>query len=148
MPIWGPVAVLLVDDGSGDPPPERLDWSSQHLASIEVLRLRRNLGHQRAIAVGLSFIHAERPCRAVLFMDGDGEDAPQDVSKLVETCAKTGWRRAVFAKRSRRTEGIGFKLGYFGYKILHRMLTGHAIEVGNFSVIPERMVERLVGVAE
>ena len=49
--------VLLVDDGSVEPC-AAADFQSKYavVRSIRVLRLRRNLGHQRAIAVGL--VHA------------------------------------------------------------------------------------------
>jgi polyisoprenyl-phosphate glycosyltransferase len=51
------VDVLVIDDGSTIEPAsgfKNLDFAS--LRRIDVLRLRRNLGHQRAIAVGLAYI--------------------------------------------------------------------------------------------
>jgi hypothetical protein len=144
----GPVAVLLVDDGSTDPVPDRLPFVPRHLARVEVLPLRRNLGHQRAIALGLTFAYEQRPCRAVVVMDGDGEDAPGDVPRLLAAldAAKPG--SAVFARRARRSEGALFKAGYVAYKAIHRLLTGRKVEVGTFSVLPWELLERLVGVSE
>src|SRR5262245_60133788 len=78
-----PVSVLLVDDGSSEPAPRALSFQPRALRRVQVLPLRRNLGHQRAIALGLTHVHAEHPCRAVVVMDGDGEDAPADVPKLL-----------------------------------------------------------------
>ncbi|HWP56673.1 MAG TPA: glycosyltransferase [Candidatus Acidoferrales bacterium] len=69
--------VILVDDASPAPPPPRLaDGPFAAIKTVDILGLRRNLGHQRAIAVGLAFVEANRPCRAVVVMDGDGEDDP------------------------------------------------------------------------
>src|SRR6185436_11735578 len=71
--------VLLVDDGS---PSGLVGWSPfapKTLARIDVLRLRRNMGHQRAIAVGLCHIADSIACDAVIVMDADGEDRPADV---------------------------------------------------------------------
>ena len=69
--------ILLVDDGSIQLCNAR-DFQSQFavVRSIQILRLRRNLGHQRAIAIGI--VHAAQaiPCDAVLVMDADGEDIP------------------------------------------------------------------------
>jgi glycosyltransferase involved in cell wall biosynthesis len=140
--------VLLVDDGSNEPAPERLAFTPRALRSVRVLPLRRNLGHQRAIALGLTHLYAERQARAVLVMDADGEDAPGDVPKLLKELAAHGEKKAVFAARARRSEGLRFWFGYQAYKAIHRVLTGRKVEVGNFSVLPWALLERLVGVSE
>lgn len=142
------VSVLLVDDGSSEPVPDKLPFRPAHLRRVHVLPLRRNLGHQRAIALGLTFLYSEWPCRAVVVMDADGEDAPADVPRLLAALAESGGRKAVFAARARRSEGLRFWLGYQAYKLLHRVLTGRRVEVGNFSVLPWHLLERLVGVSE
>lgn len=143
-----PVSVLMVDDGSSEPPPDALRRQPAHLRSIEVLRLRRNVGHQRAIALGLTFIHELRPCTAVVVMDADGEDAPRDIPALFDRCRREGFRAIVFAARAKRSESPGFRLGYQVYKLLHRILTGRSVEVGNFSVVPWSALQRLVGISE
>ena len=43
-----------------------------------MLHLRRNLGHQRAIAIGLSHLHEQDRYARIVIMDGDGEDAESD----------------------------------------------------------------------
>lgn len=146
--VAGPIAVLLVDDGSTEPTPDRLPFEPRRLARVEVLPLRRNLGHQRAIALGLTFAYEQRPCRAVVVMDGDGEDAPGDVPKLLAALEAAPPATAVFAARARRSEGPWFAAGYAAYKLIHRVLTGRKVEVGNFSVLPWALLERLVGVSE
>src|SRR6478735_4202399 len=67
--------VLIVDDGSTvDPSPEGVVRRGlDAVRRVDVLRLRRNLGHQRAIAVGLAYIEHGLACDAVVVMDGDGE---------------------------------------------------------------------------
>src|SRR6476659_7883077 len=60
------VHILLVDDGSPD---GLLGWEPfepQSIRSLNVLFLRRNLGHQRAISIGLCYTEANLPCDAVL----------------------------------------------------------------------------------
>ena len=67
--------VLLIDDGSTQPmPPGFADRPFTTLRSVDVLQLRRNLGHQRAIAVGLVFVYQNLPCTALVVMDADGGD--------------------------------------------------------------------------
>lgn len=145
--IAEPIRVVLVDDGSREPLPERLEPPPQNLQHVEILPLRANLGHQRAIALGLTFIYDQRPCRAVVVMDGDGEDSPDDVVKLVAALEASGGS-AVFAARERRTEGLVFRAGYLAFKVVHRLFTGRRVEVGNFSILPWTVLERLVGVSE
>jgi hypothetical protein len=142
--------VLLVDDGSTIAPVvEPIDASSLlALTRIQVLELRRNLGHQRAIAVGLSHVERQRPGRLVIVMDGDGEDDPLDVPRLVAASRADGGRAIVFAERAKRSESLRFRVFYALYKLLHRILTGEKVRVGNFSAIPPRRLESLVVVSE
>jgi glycosyltransferase involved in cell wall biosynthesis len=148
-PLLDPeVRVVLVDDGSDEPPPERLSVSLPAIARVDVLQLRRNVGHQRAIALGLAFVNRNCPSRLVVVMDGDGEDAPADIPKLLDACRATGFGKIVFARRRKRTEGLVFRLGYFAYRIVHYVLTGRGVSIGNFSVIPSTALAKVVGVSE
>jgi polyisoprenyl-phosphate glycosyltransferase len=143
-----PVSVLLIDDGSSEAPPNHLPVPLAAVRSVEVLQLRRNLGHQRAIALGLTFVYAKYPCEYVVVMDADGEDVPDDIPALIDRCRESDCRRIVFAKRAKRSEGLVFRAGYMAYRVVHTVLTGRKVEVGNFSVIPFHMLERLVAVSE
>ena len=67
-------SVLFVDDGSRHEEFAALSGPTPHISTVEVLRLRRNLGHQRAIAIGLSFIAAETDADYAVVMDGEGEE--------------------------------------------------------------------------
>jgi hypothetical protein len=146
--------VLLIDDGSTEAPSPTLVTDAlsgrepRGLSRVDVLHLRRNLGHQRAIAIGLSYIEANVPCDAVVVMDGDGEDAPEDIPALLARFDQLGRRKAVFAERARRTEKLTFRLFYRLYKGAHLLLTGRRVQVGNFSVVPAPLVARLVVVSD
>jgi hypothetical protein len=140
--------VLLVDDASTEYTSKDLSKSLKHIQRVEILKLRRNLGHQRAIALGLTFIYQERPCRTVVVMDGDGEDSPSDVIRLLKQFEHHQGKRIIFAKRSRRSEGLKFRISYQVYKIIHWGLTGRKVEVGNFSIIPTELLEHIVGISE
>lgn len=145
----GPAQVLLVDDGSAQPPPTRLEgFAPRSLERVRCLRLRRNLGHQRAIAVGLGWIAAEIDPPAVVVMDGDGEDSPKDVPRLIDECRRNDDARVVFAGRKRRSETAIFRAFYFVYRMMHRVFIGHSVRVGNFSVVPRSCLHRLIVVSE
>ena len=118
------------------------------LRRIDVLRLRRNLGHQRAIAIGLAYVEDCLQAGAVVVMDGDGEDDPADVPRLLERLDEEGNGKIVFAERARRSESLVFRIFYALFKLLHLFLTGKGVRVGNFSAIPRRRLSSLVVVAE
>lgn len=142
-------AVLMVDDGSTVPVPPTLGQNSfSAIESVDILSLRRNLGHQRAIAVGLSYIEANRPCHAIVVMDSDGEDDPRDVPRLVRECRANEGQKIIFAARTRRAESLAFRFFYRLYRLIHFLLTGVKVRVGNFSVIPWSLLKRLVAVSE
>lgn len=141
--------LVVVDDGSIlRPKAGVLAGPYRSLAEVEVLHLARNLGHQRAIAIGLTFVQQERPCDAVVVMDGDGEDRPEDVRILLAELARHGGVKVIFAERARRSEGVLFRVFYHLYRLLHLVLTGIPVRVGNFSVVPYDRLATFVVVSE
>jgi hypothetical protein len=140
-------AVVIVNDGSQQPA-DLGGLSFVGIRSLSVLHLRRNLGHQRAIAVGLAYVEANVPCAAVVVMDADGEDRPQDVVRLLGAARQQSSDKIVFALRERRSEGALFRVFYALYRFVFQGLTGQAIRVGNFSLIPYSLLRRLVAVSE
>jgi glycosyltransferase involved in cell wall biosynthesis len=141
--------VVLLDDGSSSGSASALAALDLHLiTAVDVVQLRRNLGHQRAVAVGLAFVQARIDCDVVLVMDGDGEDSPSDALRLLAALEGQDTPRVVFAERTRRSEGLFFQTGYLAFRIAHRILTGHRIRFGNFSVVPRALLDRLVGISE
>src|SRR5678815_5123348 len=104
-------SVLAVDDGSA----ANLKINVPSAFSLKILHLLRNIGHQKAIAVGLAYIKENLSCDKVLVMDADGEDRPEDaVVLLKESLNNPG--KIIFAKRKSRQEGSGFLLCYRIYK--------------------------------
>jgi glycosyltransferase involved in cell wall biosynthesis len=140
------VDVLLVDDGSTDS--VAIYGPYHRIRRVEVLHLRRNLGHQRAIAVALNDVATRAPHATVVVMDGDGEDRPDHVPVLLAEYERLGRQRVVFAARSKRLEGATFRLFYRLYRIAHRVLTGVPVRIGNFSVLPPAAVSRLMASPE
>ena len=141
-------ALVVVDDGSPQPASHVGPFDVAALTSIEILHLRRNLGHQRAIAIGLAYVEAGAATDAVVVMDGDGEDRPEDVNRLLDTLEAEQSSRVVFAERTRRSEGRLFASLYFVYRFVHLLLTGERVRVGNFSAVPRHLLRRLVAVSD
>lgn len=81
-------------------------------------------------------------------MDGDGEDAPEYVELLLKNLEQDNYQQAVFAKRMKRTESFLFRCFYQLSRLIHFVLTGRKVEVGNFSVPPWSLLGRLACVSE
>lgn len=138
---------LVIDDGSTRPMPNGFlkKKAGSRLGALSVITLARNLGHQGAIAVGLGHIDKVAGAYdAVIVMDGDGEDAPQDILGLLSAWKGTGHKSAVFAQRSQRSEGLLFRVFYRLYQAAYRVLTGTSIAMGNFSLLPRDYVAKLI----
>jgi glycosyltransferase involved in cell wall biosynthesis len=115
------------------------------LLKITLINLAKNSGNQKAISIGLNYINEkynDKEFDYVIIMDSDGEDKPEDISKLVEECAKR--KKIIFAKRNKRNETFFFKFLYFIYKISFKILTKEQIDFGNFSCVPAAHIKKLV----
>src|SRR5947209_3946557 len=77
--------VLAIDDGSTIPPGAGLRALTYRcLRPVKIVHLRCNVGHQRAIAVGLAAVsQAASGLDAIVIMDGDGEDNPAHIPRLL-----------------------------------------------------------------
>ena len=142
------IRILVVDDGSTIGPSGFQLEEIRHIASVELLRLCRNMGHQRAIAIALAYIEAHKSCRAVIVMDADGEDMPSDVFRLIKKHYEQEKDCVIFAQRTKRSESVLFKVCYHIYQRFFKVLTGQEIRVGNFSLIPYELLKRIVVVSE
>lgn len=142
--------IIAVDDGSQTSFDKTHSWSDklENIRNVSVLELKRNLGHQRAIALGLTFVEAEIDCDVVLVMDGDGEDTPVEAKHLIEKCITENFAKIVFGRRTKRSENWQFRAFYVLYKIIYKLLTGQEIRFGNFSAVPSKILTRLVVISE
>jgi hypothetical protein len=139
--------VVAVDDGSVREPVDPSSLSRAGLSGL-VLRLRRNIGHQQAIAVGLGFVADELPgAERVVVMDSDGEDRPATIHALLDALDSPQFDVAV-AERKSRVETLRFRAFYLLYKLIFGALTGRRISFGNFMALKPAAVKRLSAMHE
>lgn len=141
------VFIVAVDDGSVKQPLKIESLSNSGIEGV-VLKLRRNVGHQRAIAVGLGYVseHMQNQQRVVV-MDSDGEDLPASITDLLEQL-ESSQIDVVVAKRKSRVETFRFKIFYAVYKRFFGLMTGRSISFGNFMALKSSAVKRLVAMQE
>jgi hypothetical protein len=138
--------VIIVDDGSVNDPVTLRDVTQSGLSG-EVIHLTRNVGHQRAIAIGLTHIAATLQHGNVVVMDCDGEDRPDSIPTLLGQL-QAGNVDAVVAQRRRRSDSAAFRLFYILYRFVFQLLTGRAIVFGNFAALSPASVRRLAAMHE
>ena len=141
------VFVVAVDDGSVNQPVHHEVLESTGLKGV-VITLKRNVGHQRAIAIGINYVAdqmPDMPCTVV--MDSDGEDTPQSIRQLVEPLSSPKID-IVVAQRKSRIETLRFKIFYLFYKIIFQFLTGRKISFGNFMALKPSALKRLMAMQE
>lgn len=138
--------VCAVDDGSLKAPPRIEDFKAAGVRG-EILRLRRNVGHQKAIATGLCHVNATYTYKHVIIMDSDGEDRPSTIPDLLRALEDDTIDVAVAERRS-RVESLKFKIFYFFYKIVFGLLTGRPVSFGNFMALKPSAVSRMCTINE
>jgi len=132
--------LIVVDDAS------TVDTSKKnipHEFPCHCVELAANLGHQRAIVIGLRYTTKNLDMDAVIVMDADGEDRASDVPRLLKAYTETP-NSIVYARRARRSESLIFRLGYRSYRALFRTLCGQEIAFGNFCLIPRKYINRII----
>jgi polyisoprenyl-phosphate glycosyltransferase len=138
--------IVAIEDGSVKDPLPASAISDAGLGG-EVVYLARNMGHQRAIAVGIAYVAANFDAGAVVMMDSDGEDTPEAIGPLLEEL-RSGNVDAVVAERRKRSEALKFRTFYVVYRFLFKMMTGRVIRFGNFTALSMPAVKRLAAMQE
>jgi glycosyltransferase involved in cell wall biosynthesis len=92
-PLGQEYEILFVDDGSTDRTLSLLEKIQANDKRVIVLSLRRNFGQTAAFAAGFDFARGD----VVVTMDGDLQNDPSDIPKLIEMMKDndlvSGWRK-------------------------------------------------------
>ena len=142
------IRLVIVDDGSVSRPLTAREFAITNIRGV-IVRLKRNLGHQAAIAVGIDYAVQNYDFDKLVIMDSDGEDQPSDIRKLLDTLEQNKSETdIVVATRKSRNETFRFKIFYSVYQIFFRMLVGRSISFGNFMVLTKKAATRMAASQE
>ncbi len=137
--------VVYVNDGSTDASLELLKGLQKVDSHVVVVELSRNWGHMGAIMAGLQTATG----RAVILMDGDFQDPPEVLPRLID-----GWRKGadiVLAVRRSREERRKILAALFPlfYRVLG-VLSDYPIPLnaGIFSLMSRKAVDSLLSLRE
>lgn len=138
-------SLVAVDDGSLTHPLTKEILQVTKVQGV-VLELKRNLGHQRAIAIGINYACTHFPNSNIVIMDSDGEDSPDSIPQLLKGLTENV--DIVVAERRSRVESFQFQAFYALYKKFFKLFTGKVINFGNFMAIKPSAAKRLVVMQE
>ena len=109
---------------------------------IKIIHLNRNLGSQRAIAIGLKYISQNYEDTNIIIMDADGQDDPSILKKII-TCALENPEDIVTVNRSQRNENLWFRVLYELHYYTLILFSGYNIRFGNYSLINSNKIKKL-----
>jgi len=131
---------IIVDDASTIKSP--IIIKPHNISSVKVIQMKENRGHARCNAFGIRYIDTNEEFDHLILMDGDGEDRPEELKKLITKCL-SDTKISVVAKRIKRSEGIFFRILYEVHKIITFIFTGKIINFGNYSCLTKRDINIL-----
>ena len=141
------IYIVAVDDGS-IVEPVKIDILNKVNADGVVLKLVKNVGHQKAIAIGLQYVADQLDwADRVVIMDSDGEDNPDTIIELLKTLDQDNVDIAVGQRRN-RSEAFQFQFFYKIYKVIFKLLTGRSFGFGNFTALKSSSLQRIVKMPE
>ena len=113
------------------------------IKKIFLLDLENNRGSQKAIAIGLSFLKKSEKNFIATVMDGDGEDQPKEIIKMV-LLAKKFRNFVITSNRKKRKESIFIRLFYHIHLILTFFFTFKWISFGNFTSFHSKNIKNIL----
>ncbi len=134
--------ILIVNDGSTD----KMDINNSglpNLNKISVITLKKNLGTQKAIAVGLFYLKDKEKDSFVTVMDGDGEDDPFQIDSMFEE-AKKNQNLVITSNRTKREEPLIFKFLYKIHLIITFIFSYNWISYGNFTTFSSKNISKIL----
>jgi dolichol-phosphate mannosyltransferase len=144
-PVGGEWEVVYVNDGSTDSSLELLKGLQAMDPHVVVVELSRNWGHMGAISAGLKTAHG----RAVILMDGDFQDPPEVLPRLIKS-----WRDgAEVVVAVRRTRQESRKLLAALFPLFYRVLGTLSdfpipLNAGIFSLMDRKAVDSVNAMGE
>lgn len=136
--------IIFVDDGSRDKSLKLLKDFHKRDPHVQVIRLARNFGQQKAISAGLDYANGQ----AVIVMDGDLQDPPEMIPKFISK-----WRedyQVVYAIREKRKENFLKRSLYHSFYLILQSISRIEIplDTGDFCLMDRCVVDMVTALPE
>lgn len=136
--------IIYVDDGSLDTSWSIIEELYKEYFSIKGIRFSRNFGHHVAITSGLDYSSGDW----VVTMDGDLQDQPEEIPKLLEEALR-GFDVVLAKRKNRKHHWFKRQLAKYFYVVFEK-LSGIPFdpEVGVFRILSRRAVKEICEMRE
>ena len=134
------IECVVINDSSSIKQPKL--FKPKFIKSIQILNMKENRGHARCNAFGIRYVIKNKDFDYLILMDGDGEDRPIELKKLINKILEDP-NKSVVAKRIKRSEGLFFRFLYSMHKLITLVFTGKKINFGNYSCLIKEDVRKL-----
>jgi hypothetical protein len=134
--------ILIINDNSS----EKINIDNKNftnLKKIEVINLKKNLGSQKSIAVGLNHLKNLNNNFFITVMDGDGEDNPHQLKNMLEE-AKLNENYIITSNRKKREEPLVIIFAYKIHLIISFLFSFKWISFGNFTTFNSKNLSKLL----
>ena len=98
------------------------------------MTLKKKLGSQKAISVGIDYLKKKEKLFYLTIMDSDGEDNPIEINKML-ILAKKNKNKVITSHRKKRNENFIIQFGYKVHLLIAFIFTWNWISFGNFSTM-------------
>jgi len=135
----GPHELVLVDDGSSDRTWQILEAAAARDPRIKAVALSRNFGHQIALGAAIDHVTGD----VAVLMDGDLQDPPEAIPKLLEYYEQ-GYD-VVYVRRVNRKEVWWLRACYWlFYRLLATLSSSKLpLDAGDFGLMSRRVVDEI-----
>ena len=139
--VPGIFEIIIINDHSNIK--KRLKKKYINIKSIKIINLKKNLGSQKAIYIGLQYMKKKKIKSIITVMDSDGEDDPNKIPDLLKL-AKKNKDFMIIANRSRRTENPLLKFLNLLRLFLTFIITGKYLNFGNYSSFHSNCLKKIL----
>jgi len=134
--------ILIVNDNSSKK--NNINFTKNNFYKyIEIINLKKNFGHDRAIVAGLYYLIKKKNFNSVITMDSDGEDDPKYLKNIINLYKKNP-DKIIICKRKGRNENILFKTFYYSHLLIIFIFTFKWLNYGAYNCLPKKQVLQLL----
>ena len=134
--------ILILDDKST----YRINIDNKkfkNLEKISILTVKKNLGSQKIIAVGLNYLKKIKENFFITVMDSDGEDNPVEIEKMLELALKNV-DHVITSNRKGRNDSLLIRFLYKLHLLITFFFSFKWISFGNFTTFNSKNIERIL----
>ena len=123
--------ILVLDDRSSEEMSLKSD-KFKNIKKISIIRVKENIGSQKIISVGLNYLRDIKENFFITVMDSDGEDNPQEISKMLDLALKNE-DSVITSNRKSRNDPLIIKILYRIHLFITFLFSFKWITFGNFT---------------